>query len=88
MKSAKFISKTYETGYDKNFIFLEYEYRGRRYEIYENRSKGNEPLSWQHKNAQARIDHEIELEEKQKESSFIGESVQESLDKFFEYLET
>jgi hypothetical protein len=88
MAKAKFISKTYGTGYDKNFIFLEYEYRGQRYEVYENRLKGNEPLSWQHKNAQARIDREIELEEKRKESSFVGESAQEGFDRFFEYLKT
>lgn len=81
---AKFIGKYYGTGFDRDYVYLEYEYRGRKYEVYENRAKGNEPLSWQHKNAQARIDREIELEK----SNFVGESVQEGLDKFFEYLET
>jgi hypothetical protein len=88
MKRAKYIGKSYGTGCDKDFVFLEYEYRGHTYEVYENRAKGNEPLSWQHANAQARIDHEIELEEKRKESNFVGESAQEGLDRFFEYLET
>lgn len=88
MKRAKYIGKSYGTGYDKDFVFLEYEYRGHTYEVYENRVKGNEPLSWQHSNAQAKIDHEIELEEKRKESNFVGESVQEGLDRFFKYLET
>jgi hypothetical protein len=81
---AKYIGKYY----DREYTYLEYEYRGRKYEVYENRNKGNEPLSWQHANAQARIDKEIEIEEKRKESNFVGESAQESLDKFFEYLET
>lgn len=85
---AKFIGKYYGTGYNRDIVILEYEYRGRKYEVYENRAKGNEPLSWQHSNEQARIDHEIELKEKRKESNFVGESVQEGLDKFFEYLET
>ena len=53
---AKFIGKRYVTGYERDYIFLEYEYRGRRYEVYENRAKGNEPLSWQHKSEQLRID--------------------------------
>lgn len=85
---AKFISKSYGTGFNKDYIYLEYEYKGRRYEVYEHRTKGNEPLSWQHKNAQSRIDREIELEEKQSHHKQQVETVQESLDKFFEYLET
>lgn len=62
MKKAKFIGKCYGTGFDRNMVYLEYEYRGHRYTVYENRAKGNEPLSWQHKNAQADIDRDIELE--------------------------
>lgn len=53
---AQYIGKHYGTGYDRDMVYLEYEYRGHRYEVYENRAKGNEPLSWQHRNAQARID--------------------------------
>ena len=63
---AKFIGKSYGRGYDKDFVYLEYEYRGHTYEVYENRAKGNEPLSWQHKNAQAMIDRQIEIAEKSK----------------------
>lgn len=77
---AKFIGKTYGSGYDKDFVFLEYEYRGRQYEVYENRAKGNEPLSWQHKNAQARIDRQIELEKNQ----IQGEPI--DMDEIFELL--
>lgn len=77
---AKFIEKTYGSGYDKDFVFLEYEYRGRQYEVYENRAKGNEPLSWQHKNAQARIDRQIELEKNQ----IQGEPI--DMDEIFELL--
>lgn len=84
MAKAKYIGKTY----DRDFVYLEYEYRGRRYEVYENRSKGNEPLSWQHKNNQGNIDAQIELEEKMAalpESQ--KETVNESLDRFFRYLD-
>lgn len=56
MKKAKFIGKWYGTGYERNTVYLEYEYRGMRYNITENMAKGNEPLSWQHKAEQARID--------------------------------
>jgi len=62
---AKYIGKYYGTGYDRNFVFLEYEYRGHKYEVYENRAKGNEPLSWQHKSAQGEIDELIALKEKE-----------------------
>ena len=64
MKKATYIGKSYGTGYNKDFVYLEYEYRGYRYEVYENRAKGNEPLSWQHANEQARIDNLIEIKEK------------------------
>lgn len=53
---AKFISKYRGTGYDRNSVYLEYEYRGRTYTVHENTAKGNEPLAWQHKSEQARID--------------------------------
>ena len=60
-KKAKFIGKYYGRGYDKDYIFMEYEYKGEKYEVYINTAKGNEPLSWQHKNAQARIDKMIDI---------------------------
>lgn len=64
MAKATFIQKWYGCGYDRHMVYLEYEYRGRRYTVYENRAKGNEPLSWQHRNAQAQIDSAIEIESK------------------------
>ena len=53
---AKFVKKYNGTGFDRNATYLEYEYRGMRYTVCENKSKGNEPLSWQHKTEQNRID--------------------------------
>lgn len=53
---AVFKGKYYGSGYDKHMVYLEYEYRGERYTVCENRAKGNEPLSWQHRTEQARID--------------------------------
>lgn len=58
---AKFIGKYYGTGYDRHMVYLEYEYRGHTYTVYENRAKGNEPLAWQHKNEQARIDAILDM---------------------------
>ena len=51
--------------------------------MYENRAKGNEPLAWQHRNAQAMIDRNIEISEK----SNNGEPAQVGLDLFFASLE-
>ena len=76
---AKFIGKRCGTGYERDYIFLEYEYRGRRYEVYENRAKGNEPLSWQHKSEQSRIDQIIDLSNRTQN----GEPAEEGLDLFF-----
>lgn len=84
---AKFIGKYYGKGFDRDYVYLEYEYRGRKYEVYENRAKGNEPLSWQHKNAQARIDNEIKIEEKRSQNKEQIETVEESLDYFFRMLD-
>ena len=53
---AKYLGKYYGSGYNKNFVYLEYEYRGMTYTVYQNRAKGNEPIAWQHKTEQARID--------------------------------
>ena len=86
MLKAKYIGKTYGTGYDRDMVFLEYEYRGYRSEVYENRAKGNEPLSWQHANEQGRIDTLIE--QAQKPHTQPTETVQESLDKLWDYWET
>lgn len=64
---AKYIGKYYGTGYNRHMIYFEYEYRGYTYTIYKNTAKGNEPLNWQHKAEQARIDKIIEEKEKQKQ---------------------
>ena len=61
---ARFIDKWYGTGYDRDMVYLEYEYRGEKYIVMENRAKGNEPLAWQHKNEQARIDTLLSLDDK------------------------
>ncbi len=61
-KKAKFVAIYYGRGYEKDYVFLEYEYRGHTYTVYENRARGNEPLSWQHKSEQARIDKLIEIQ--------------------------
>lgn len=53
---AKYIGKYYGKGFDRNNIYLEYEYRGMKYTVVENRAKGNEPLLWQHRTEQDRID--------------------------------
>lgn len=84
MAKAKFIGKYYGTGYERDFVYLEYEYRGHKYEVYENRAKGNEPLSWQHKNAQANIDRLIELKEKEKNEKPIDWD--KEMDEIFEML--
>lgn len=83
MNKAKYIGKYYGTGYNKDYVFLEYEYRGVKYEVYENRAKGNEPLSWQHKNAQLSIDEALD-HPKHCEAT---EPAQVGLDYFFDLIE-
>lgn len=67
IQKAKFLSRYEYRNFNDDIVELEYEYRGHKYTVEENRSKGNEPLSWQHRNAQARIDSMIEMEEREKE---------------------
>lgn len=64
---AKYIGKFNGTGFNRHMVFLEYEYRGYTYTVYENTAKGNEPLSWQHKAEQSRIDNLIKAKEKEKQ---------------------
>ena len=66
---AKYIGKYVDTSYGQYIVHLEYEYRGRRYEVIDNRLKGNIPLSWQHRNEQISIDAEIEREAKAEHTS-------------------
>ena len=83
MAKAKYIGR-YSDKYDRDSVTLEYKYRNETYAVYVNNTKGNEPLSWQHKNAQARIDHEIELKEKYKQADKQEHmSFDESLEYFF-----
>ena len=77
---AKFIGKRYGTGYERDYIFLEYEYRGRRYEVYENRAKGNEPLSWQHKAEQLRIDKIVDTSKHNNGEPFNMDEIWEILE--------
>ena len=74
MKKAKFIGKYRGSGFDRDIVYLEYEYRGKTYTVYENLAKGNEPLYWQHKSAQDAIDHDIEITEKLKKFNESGKA--------------
>lgn len=84
MKKAKFIAKYYGRGYEKDMVFLEYEYRGHVYTVYENRAMGNEPLAWQHASEQARIDEIIRQKEMPNNST---EPCEVGLDLFFSMYE-
>lgn len=64
MKKATYICKYVDRSFGQYMVYLEYEYRGKRYTVYENKRKGSEPLQWQHVNEQARIDKLIEMENK------------------------
>lgn len=88
MKKAKFIRKYYGRGYDRDFVYLAYEYRGREYTVYENRAKGNEPLSWQHRNEQAHIDSLIEEQSRPKKPYRYEDSAEYAFSLFLDYVET
>ena len=81
---AKFIQKYTDTSFGQHMVYLEYEYRGKRYTVYENRNKGNIPLSWQHANEQGRIDSLIEMESKPK----FDPEIESGLDMLWNYFET
>lgn len=87
MEKSKFIRKYYGRGYDRCFIYMDYEYRGHEYTVYENRAKGNEPLAWQHKSEQAKIDLLIEQENQQKGSCMYEDTAEYGFDLFMEYVE-
>lgn len=86
MKKAKFIRKYYGTGYERNFVYMDYEYRGHEYTVYENLGKGNEPLAWQHKNAQAGIDRLIEEKQKKEKPYKYEDTAQYGFDEFWKYI--
>lgn len=83
---AKYIGRCADK-YDRDSVELEYEYRGETYWIHIHNTKGNEPLAWQHRNEQARIDKELELREKIKENHEPMETDEDWLDYFFRMLE-
>ena len=62
---------------------LQYQYKGKNYIVTDYGWNGGEPLSWQHKNAQAYIDKQIKIERKQQST----ENAQIGLDLFFETFE-
>lgn len=80
---AKFVGRFLHREYNDTIVDLEYEYRGQRYTIHENLNKGNEPLSWQHKSEQGRIDRIIERENVPKYENTI--SVDDTLKELFAY---
>ena len=76
---ARFIGKWYGTGCDRDMVYLEYEYRGERYVVEENRAKGNEPLAWQHKTEQNRIDKMLDTPQTQNGKPFDMNEIYEML---------
>ena len=86
MKKAKFLRKYYGRGYDRDFVYLVYEYRGHEYTVSENMAKGNEPLAWQHRQEQDLIDRLIEEQSRPKKSYRYEDSAQYGLDCFFAYI--
>lgn len=81
---AKFIKKEYTL---EGFPMLTYLYRGKQYKVIDYGWHGGEPLSWQHKNEQAKIDQEIELENKRMNSDFVEESAEAGLEMFWNSFE-
>ena len=90
MCKATFIRKYYGTGYSAHMVYLDYEYRGHEYTVYENRAQGNEPLSCQHHAEQNRIDRLIEQEEHkgatQSTPCRYEDTPQYAVDQFFNYI--
>jgi hypothetical protein len=60
---ARYIGKSYEKQFGRCIAHLEYEYRGMRYEVIEDIGRGNEPLAWQHKSEQTRIDRILDTKQ-------------------------
>ena len=87
MKKAKFLRKYYGRGYDRDFVYLVYEYRGHEYTVYENRAKGNEPLAWQHRQEQDLIDRLIEEQSRPKKPYRYEDSWQAGVDAFYDALD-
>ena len=86
MSKAKYIGRCADK-YDRDSVELEYEYRGETYWVHIHNTKGNEPLAWQHRSEQARIDKALDLREKIKENHEPIETDEDWLDYFFRMLE-
>lgn len=86
MNKAKFIRKYYGRGYDRDSVYLVYEYRGHEYTVYENMAKGNVPLAWQHRDEQANIDNLIEEQSRPKKPYRYEDSWQAGVDAFYDAL--
>ena len=84
MEKAKLIRSITERCFNEHFLIYEYEYRGYRYTVYVNLNKGNEPLYWQHRNEQNRIDSLIELENKAAKQE-KRQDIDKALKELFEY---
>ena len=84
---AKGKAKKIEAFYDKYSTTVVYEYRGHRYEVtYSNCWTYCTTPAWvQHRDAQAEIDDMIDNPKPLPEKE-AGQTVQEALDEWFEYL--
>lgn len=83
---ARFIQAYHYREWGRSIVELEYEYRGHKYTVMEDRSKGNEPLAWQHRAEQDRIDRLIEMDERNdREEAKNSISVDEALRQWLEY---
>lgn len=80
---AKFVKKEYTT---EGFPLLTYLYRGKQYQVIYYGLYG-EPLNWQHNNEQAKIDQEIEMENKRMNSDFVEEPAEVGLEMFWKSFE-
>lgn len=81
---AKLIKKEYTV---EGFAMLTYSYRGKQYKVIDYGWHGGEPLSWQHKNEQAKIDKEIVMENKRMNSDFVEEPAEVGLEMFWKSFE-
>lgn len=83
---ARFIQAYHYREWGRSIVELEYEYRGHKYTVMEDRSKGNEPLAWQHRAEQDRSDRLIEMDERNdREEAKNSISVDEALRQWLEY---
>ena len=82
MMKADFLYKTRNK--DGNIEWW-YEYRGREYSITPFKTEWT--LSELHKNEQLNIDRLVELEEKERRSTFKGEPAEKGFELFWKYLE-